>query len=237
MKKVFFTLILCCLLCPPSWAEKSLKKYEEECLSIIDAPKVRVTAAYGKLKYDHQQNGAYLKRETQKKYREQNTRMPDEFTPIGLTKVRDGFDFNMTVSQIDISNGYSCLYPEAINTHLGYYNPTIYIMKGLKKDSCLYNLAVRHEKTHMQIYIEALDYFLPAFKAKAENLFPALGVKIIKRKNSFSRQDAEELNNLYLNTLKNDVDKWRKEVEAEQMKLDSVENYTIENRLCQELEK
>lgn len=237
MKKVFFTLILCCLLCRQAWTQENLKKYEEECLSIINAPKIRVTSAYGKLKYDYTQNETYLKRETQKKYKEQKAEMPKDFLPIGLTKVRDGFDFNMTVGQIDISNGHSCIYPEEINAHLGYYNPTIYITKSLKEDSCLFKLAVRHEKTHMQIYIEALDYFLPEFKAKTENLFPALGVKIIKRKNSFSRQDAEELNNLYLTTLKKYVDSWRQEIENEQMKLDSVENYTIENRICQELEK
>lgn len=232
MKKVFFTLILCCTL-PLAVNAENLKKYEEECINIIDSPQIKVTSSYGKLKYDYKKDGNFLKKETQKKYKDKN----NDFIPIGLTKVRDNFDFNMSVGQIDISNGYTCLYPESIETHLGYYNPTIYIMNSLKKDSCLFKLAVRHEKTHMQIYIEALDYFLPKFKSKTENLFPTLGVKIIKRQKTFSQQDAKELNQLYLTTLKSYVDTWHQEIENEQMKLDSIENYTIENRLCQELDK
>lgn len=237
MKKVFFTLILCYNISFPTFAAENLQKYEKECLSIVKAPKVQVTSTYGKLKYNYQKDGAYLRRETSKKYKQQNVSMPAEFIPIGLTKVRDGFDFNMTVSQINLSNGYTCLYPEEIKTHLGYYNPTIYIINNLKKDSCLYKLALRHEKTHMQIYIEALDYFLPKFKTIANNLFKTQGVKIIHKSNTNATEEAAKLNNKYLNALKQEINSWRKEVEMEQLKLDSVENYTIENRLCQELDE
>lgn len=237
MKKVFFTLILCYNISFPTFAAENLQKYEKECLSIVNAPKVQVTSTYGKLKYDYQKDGAYLRRETAKKYKQMNISMPAGLIPFGLTKVTYGFDFNMTVSQINFNNGYICLYPEEIKTHLGYYNPTIYIINNLKKDSCHYKIALRHEKTHMQIFIEALDYFLPKFKTIANNLFKTQGVKIIHKSNANVTEEAAKLNNKYRDALKQKVDSWYKEIKMEQLKLDSVENYTIETILCQELDE
>lgn len=109
--------------------------------------------------------------------------MPQDLVPVGLTKVRDGFDFNMTVGHIEISHGYSCLYPQEINAHLGYYVPTIYILKDLQKGTCLYEVALRHEKTHMQIYIEALDYFLPEFKKRPSGSLTGLACALSDRAN------------------------------------------------------
>ncbi len=69
MKKVFFALILFC--CTPFSAQtaENLQKYEEECRSIIASPRVEVTSTYGKLKYNYQKDGAYLRKETEKKYK------------------------------------------------------------------------------------------------------------------------------------------------------------------------
>lgn len=238
MKKVFFALILSVWTVNFAMAdsESSLKRYEEECLSFIDKPKVEVTSSYGKLRYSYDKDEAYLKAETAKKFREQGEDMPADFVPIGLTKVRDRFDFSLEVGQIEVSKGYVCLYPSKIKAHLGYYVPTIYILNSLKKDSCLYDLSLRHEKTHMQIYIEALDYFLPAFKKTAEGLFERAGVKIAQRGDDLEKA-ARELNDAYLKIISSKVDVWHKEVEAEQLKLDTPENYIIENKICAEIDE
>ncbi len=236
MIKVFFTLILSCIIAFRSAdAATSLKKYEDECISFIKAPKVTVTSTYGKLRYDYGKDKKYLQKETSRRFQEQGEELYEGFDPVGLTKVRDAFDFAVTVSQIDVSNGYTCFYPEAIKVHLGYYTPTIYILNSLKKGSCLYNLAERHEKTHMQIYIEALDYFLSQLKETANGLFDRVGVKIVKRGYS-GKKAAEELNNAYLAVIQAKVENWRKAVEKEQLKLDTPEQYILENKLCQELE-
>lgn len=235
MKKVFFSLIFWCYAIYPVWADDGLAKYKEECLSFIKRPKVELTSTYGKLKYNSQKDGAFLRQETAKRFQDLGEELYEGFEPVGLTKVRDAFDFNVTVGQIDISNGYTCLYPETINVHLGYYVPTIYILNSLKKGTCLYDIALRHEKTHMQIYLEALDYFLPQLKETVNGLFDTLGVKIVKRAQA-GREAAKEVNDLYLNSVQKKVNQWRKEVEAEQLKLDSPEHYIIENKLCEEIE-
>lgn len=217
-------------------ADDNMQKYVQECLSVIDAPVVEVTSAYGKLRYNYTKGEEFLKRETAQKYKENGLDIPQDFVPIGLTKVRDGFSFNLTVGQIEISRGYECVYPEKIEAHLGFYVPTIYISKDLQEGSCLYDVALKHEKTHMQIYIEALDYFLPEFKRASEDLFNSVGVKIVAPGQQ-SDVVAKELNVEYLQKLQTKVENWRTEVESEQLKLDSVENYIIENKLCEKFDK
>lgn len=236
MKKVFFALIFMSAWVNNAKAADDLQRYEEECLSVIDKPQVEVTSSYGKLRYNYTKGKEYLRRETIKQYEENGREVPDDFIPIGLTKVRDGFNFNMSVGQIEISHGYECVYPERIETHLGYYTPTIYILKDLEKDSCLYEVALKHEKTHMQIYIEALDYFLPEFKKTADGLFETVGVKVVA---PGQRADvvAKELNVAYLQALQQKVERWRQEVEDEQVKLDSAEQYILENKLCEKFDK
>ena len=238
MKKVFFALIFM-----SAWVNNArlavadnLQRYVEECLSVINKPQVEVTSSYGKLRYNYTKGKEYLRRETIKQYEENGREVPDDFIPIGLTKVRDGFNFSMSVGQVEISHGYECVYPERIETHLGYYTPTIYILKDLEKDSCLYEVALKHEKTHMQIYIEALDYFLPEFKKTADRLFETVGVKVVA---PGQRADivAKELNVAYLQTLQQKVERWRQEVEDEQVKLDSTEQYILENKLCEKFDK
>ncbi len=235
MKKVFFSLIFGCFVINSAQADGKLAKYEEECLSFIKPPKVELTSTYGKLKYNYSKDSAFLRQETAKRFEDLGESLYDGFEPVGLTKVRDAFDFGITVGQINISNGYTCLYPETINVHLGYYVPTIYILNSLKKGTCLYDMAVRHEKTHMQIYLEALDYFLPQLKEAVNGLFGTIGVKVVKRAEA-GRSAAQELNDLYLKPLQDIVNRWRKEVEKEQLKLDTPEHYIIENKLCEEIE-
>lgn len=235
MKKVFFTLIFSYFMASYAWSTENLQKYEDECRSFINPPHVEVTSTYGKLKYDYSKDKKFLEKETLKRFQERGGEKYAGFEPVGLTKVRDAFDFSVTVGQIDVSNGYTCFFPETIKVHLGYYTPTIYILKSLKKGSCLYDLAVRHEKTHMQIYIEALDYFLPQLKTTVAELFNQIGVKIVKRSEA-GRAVAQELNDAYLAVAQGKVEKWRKNVETEQLKLDTPEHYILENTLCQEIE-
>ncbi len=225
-----------CSLGNTALAIDDLEKYEKECLSIIEKPSIQITAAYGNLMYDFSKDRDFLKNETEIKFKENGLRFPVEFEPIGLTKVRDTFNFNMTVGQIEISRNYECVFPKTITVHLGYVSPTIYILKDLKKQSCLYEVALRHEKTHMQIYIEALDYFLPEFKKEVNNLFETVGVKILQSGQN-GKLVAKELNTEYVNTLKNKVDIWRKDVEKEQVKLDTPEHYLLESKLCAQFDE
>lgn len=236
MRKVFFALIFNFFFIYSSYGIENLQKYQEDCLKYIDRPIVELVSSYGKLRYNFDKDEAYLKRETELKFEAQNEDFSGDFSPIGLTKVRDSFDFDFTAETIKLNHGYLCVYPSKIRMRLEYLMPTIYILKDLKEGSCLYDLALRHEKTHMQIYIEALDYFLPILKEYAESLFDKVGVMVISAYEP-EGMAAQMLHETYLKKIQKKVNDWQTEVEQEQLKLDSPQNYILENSLCLEVEK
>lgn len=232
MKKIFFALILNLFFIYSVNAAEGMERYIEECASFVERPKVELTSSYGKLRYRFDKGADYLRQETDKKFAEQDLTADVSFEPAGLTKVRDTFDLDFTASSFGLSHGYSCVYPETISARLEYSHPTIYILNTLEKDSCFYNVALRHENTHMQIYIEALDYFLPILKKYIEDLFDTIGFVVIARDES-EEEAAQRLNKAYVDAIQNKIEEWHKEVEIEQLKLDSPENYALENMLCQ----
>jgi len=232
MKNIFFALIFSSFFINTAWAENDLSRYYGECKRFVSSPKIKLVSSYGKLKYKFDKDKDFLKKETEKKFSEQQKEMPDNFEPIGLTKVQDIFDFNFTVGTMGLSHGYTCVFPETISARLEYSLPTIYILNSLEKGSCMYELALRHEKTHMQIYIEALDYFLPNLKQYMGGLFDEIGFVVVARGNSVDNA-AKELNERYLEKIQEQIDAWHVELATEQLKLDTPEHYLLENLICE----
>lgn len=235
MIKVFFALIFVLSLVNFAYANDDLKRYEEECLSIIDKPKVKVSSSYGKLRYNFDKDSEFLKKETERKFVEQGVEYPKGFEPMGLTQVRDGFSVKMNVATIGVSHNKVCLYPENIDVFWGYYLPVIYVANELAEGTCLYDLTLRHEKVHFRIYIDALDYYLPKLKKITESLFDKKGVMIIDKDKNLEFA-AQEYNEKYVRYVENLVNKWRGEIEKEQMELDSIKNYILETRICAEVD-
>ncbi|MBR5598974.1 MAG: hypothetical protein IKW39_02930 [Alphaproteobacteria bacterium] len=231
MKKVFFTLIFLLGFVNLVNADENIKRYEEECLSLIEKPSVSVSSSYGKLRYNYSKDSSFLRKETEKKFAERGLEYPKEFEPMGLTQIQEGFEVKMNVGTVSVSHGKQCLYPENIDIFWGYYLPVIYIAKELAEGTCLYDLTLRHEKVHMRIYIEGLDYYLPKLKVVADSLFDKKGVKIID-KNQDLESSAKEFNEGYVRYVENIVKEWHKEIEAEQMELDSINNYILEAKIC-----
>ena len=238
MRKVFFTLIFTLLFINNAMANDA-SRYIEDCLSVIDKPKLKTTSSYGKLKYDFSKDEDFLRKKTNEYYDGREKVFPDDYDVLGLTTVRLGFDLDVDVNIISVSNGKHCAYPTSIKAHMGYSVPTIYILNDLKKGSCRYDVALKHEKTHMEIYIHALDYVMPMFKAAVERLFDEVGVRIIDKPNSDKEmfKVAEGLSNDYRDHIKKQIDVWWKKLHEEHDKLDTLESYKLEARICEEIDK
>lgn len=235
MKKVFFALIFSLFFVFPSRAEDDLEAYKKECLQFISKPEIELLFSYGKLRYKFDKDEAYLRRKTSQKYRDSEVDMDDNYTPLGLTEAKHIFDLNLTTGVLNLGHGYSCVFPQSIKARLEYHQPTIYILNTLEKGSCLYDLTLRHEKTHMQIYIDALDYFLPTFKKYMKEQYDNIGIKIIRSDEPIENA-ARALSDSYSSSLQKRVEDWNKAVEAEQFKLDTPEHYILENKICEEID-
>lgn len=234
MKKVFFILISSIFISFPAQSEEDIAKYKEECTSFTDKPEINISASYGKLLYKFDKDDDFLKQKTTEKFAKQGQAMDNSFSPVGLTDVRDVLDLDFQAETMGLSHGYTCIYPKKITVNLEYSLPTIYISNSLKPETCLYKVALQHEKTHMKIYIDALDYILPILKNYIKSLNDSIGVRITAR-NESPEEAAKELNALYFAKIQQLITAWRKDVEKEQLKLDSPEHYILENKICEEL--
>lgn len=213
-----------------------LSAYRQECLDFISRPKVEVYGAYGNLRYNYDKDSQYLTQEQAKKVKEYSLDDAQiEQKVLGLTRMQDTVDFKTVFTQLVLNRGYICLYPESIQVSIDYYLPTIYIAKELEKGTCLYDITLRHERTHAQIYIEALDYFLPQLKKYADALFDNIGIKIIAKGESVDNA-MSDLSKSYHDAVQKKIDSWYKSVEKEQLKMDTIEQYRLESRICREIE-
>ena len=235
MKKIFFALILSCFFNLSALADESLEKYKTDCLRYVKPPKVTLQSSYGKLRYNHNKDMEYLGKAMAERLESLHKSTKTEFKIMGLTKVRDIFDYETMFSVFPLNKQYSCVYPESIQVRLAYNMPTIYIANNLQKDTCLYDLTERHENTHMQIYIDAMDYFLPTFKKYLDEQFSLIGVEIVSQQENV--QDAiKQLNEKYLMAAQQKVEAWRQEVEEEELKLDTPEHYLMESLICEHVD-
>ncbi len=235
MKKVFFALIFSGCLVNICSANDDLKRYKDECLGVMDKPEVVVKYSLGRLKYDFEKNREFINKERKKSEIYVGNKYGEDVDVDGLTSVRRGFEVKLDTKQIVVSKGYKCIVPEKIEVFLGYFNPKIYIANDLPKDSCRYNLALRHENTHMQIYVEALLYYMPELKVLTHKAVEDVGVRIVEPKANI-QHDAEGLYADYIAYLNVGVSKWQKSMMKQQKKLDSIKNYIIESRICSEID-
>ena len=224
MKKNIFALIIFTFLfikVQPSQAYQSW--IERECPQDSEVELV-FTSSYGKLKYIGNKSSKDLQKESKQK------RNPKDKL-LGLTVPNPTLEVNLETSVIESPMSEDiCVIPEKVEVFFGYVNPVIYIASDIKYKDCQRILVTRHEQTHQQINLLALDYFLPQMKRlirkKTKELKPIITTKLNKK------QAVEEMNDLIMERMKDLVDQFNVFLEQEQGKLDNDENYEFESSVC-----
>lgn len=227
MKKLFYILIFAsCAFFLTDTASAATP--DEVCRKIVRPPEVTVTVSYGRLKYDTSKNNRSL---TRMHIRQYGGNVPAGRQVHGLAT----YDFNTRISLKIIKNtsnkGISCVYPGNIELNIEMQNPVIYLSKSLQPGSCLYEIAMRHEQTHQQINIEALEYYLPIIQQRF--------LEAVKSNPYMSSSSdinltlaKEKLNEKYLAAINPILEEMQNEINTEQARLDSIENYDYEAALC-----
>lgn len=227
MKKFYCILIFafCGVFCNAALAAPTP---DEVCAKIVRKPKVELSVSYGKLKYDFSKSGRSLTRMHIKHY---GGGVPAGKYVNGLATNDLTTELTFKLTKNTLNNGMTCVYPSVVELKVKIDNPTIYLAKEMEKNSCMYNIAMRHEQTHQQINVEAFDYYLPMIKSallRAVQNFPLMSgkadVSLVLAKKRFTDEYMNEVNPV-LNELQN-------EIKTEQAKLDSQAHYDYEAALC-----
>ncbi len=227
MKNFFYTLFFFTFtFIPLCRAENVLN---ERCLPFIEKPKVTIVAEYDALKYDHTKVAKTLLRMHKKEY---GGNIDNGYEIHGLATYDLGTTLDFSLTKKTFNDGVTCFYPTNINLIVGIKNPTIYISRSLKKGTCAYEVALRHEQTHQQINIEVLEQYLPKIK---ENLIKAVKKYAVtaRPKDDVSFELLQQgLQKKYLEAIDPVIQEIEQEIKQEQMYLDNAENYDFEQSLC-----
>ena len=219
MKKLFFILTISFFLSPSAFCN-------DECSSVQINPKIKVLSSYGKLTFDKSKTQKELTKTTK-----QHVFVENGLFANGLSTANINFDISLKTYAQKLNDSKFCIIPKEVTIFLGFENPTIYISSNLEENSCEYNIVLNHEKTHQQINIKTLEYYLPLFKNTSTTIIKEIEPLVITDINKLedTTNDYIKIYNKKLTPL---VDFIKKEIFEQQKKLDNPDNYKYENSLC-----
>lgn len=191
-----------------------------------EPPKISVLVNYGKLKYDFSKDTDELKA----MFKKLNPDAPIVGKIHGLTDISPLAAIDVNVSRQIIGENYICSIPQSVTYHLQYQNPTVYILKSLRKGSCPYRLALRHEQAHLDIGFTAMTLLGKIIKNKLPAIVEEIGPYITPL--SDDSNIATKLSSDYQNYLMPTLDLFQNSLIEQQKTLDTAENYQKESKIC-----
>ena len=222
MKKLFFILTISSFFYFFSTTSQAA-----DCSEYQSVPQIIFGSSYGKLRYDTSLDNQGIT-QIAKNY---NTIEKGLFAS-GLATVNVKLKIDLE-TYTEIRSDYDiCVIPDKLHVFIGFVDPVIYISNELPRDSCEYNVVLRHEQTHQQINKSSLDYFIPLFQDAIEKIAGTVPPRHI---GSLSEADAatELLIKSYNRKIAPLVNVFKKELLLEQAKLDNSANYEHEKQICQ----
>lgn len=188
-------------------------------------PVLRLRSSYGKLSYNYDYDRENLD------IMAERSRLTEEgmFT-AGLSLV--DVDWSVSLNTVSRSvDGHICVIPASVDVFVGYRNPVIYISNDLERDSCTYQVVLRHERQHQQVNVSVLDYYLPVLKKGFEEQLPVLKARALKEDEDTDGA-TDEMNAEYAEAVRPLINRFQITLQLEQQRLDNRENYQYESRLC-----
>lgn len=108
--------------------------------------------------------------------RHNNGRRADGWFPMGLTLAEFQMTLSLRVIIQPLGGNRYCAFPSVVTVNMGYPDFIIYIDRRYPRGTCESDAVRRHEKTHVAIYRDALDKYVPwvetRFKQALKRLQP-----------------------------------------------------------------
>ena len=220
MKKLFFILTIL------FFSHIEVSSAQTKCDQITYTPKLIFSTSYGKLRYDNSKGMKELTQLSQK-----HGMAEHGMFAAGLATVKVAWEVSVSTLVKKLDNKKNCVLPATVEVFIGYEEPTIYLSRDLKPDTCEYNVVLRHEQTHQQINKAALEYYIPELKHHVKKITHNIKPIEIKR-TSETEVATGYLTQQYIESIYPLVEAFKRELVKEQNKLDNHSNYKLEGDLC-----
>ncbi len=220
MKKLFIILTILA----NTFLLKNVQAFD--CASAAPKPQIDFYTSYGKLTYDLTKSQHEITAIAKK-----SGILEKGLFASGLATIQVAWEINVNTLSERISQNEICVFPKSLEIFIGYQNPVIYLEKNLKPNSCQYNLVMRHEQTHQQINKTALEHFLPLFYKQIIKIAGQMPPEKVEKVSEINKA-TERLSQNYTRQITPLIDFFKKQLLAEQYKLDNKSNYIHEAELC-----
>ena len=228
MKKLFYTLIFLSFTCFSNFAGAA--NMNVRCKPFVKSPNVTIKAVFEPLRYDYSRAPRTLENMHRKEY---GGEIHEGYRINGLTPYNLKTTLEFNVLKKVFRDGVTCFYPGEISLVLTLKDPVIYIARSIKKGTCEYNVTMRHEQTHEQINVEALEHYLPKIKdafLKAVKKYAVAG----RAQDDVTLEAVQKsLQKKYFDAINPLLKELEEEIGREQNKFDTKEQYNYESSLCQ----
>ena len=223
MKKLFFILTFLDLRRPDIVrAEKNL------CNLDFPEPEIEYYSSYGKLNYDFGKNQQQVTALAKK-----HNLLESGMFASGLAIADIQWEVSVNTRGALLSTKSACILPARIKLFIGYSNPVIYIANHLRKNTCVYDVVMRHEQTHQQINKTALEYFRPQFFAEIQKIAGRIKPRYVENLTQREVDAATQaMTQEYIDAITPMIELFKKELKIEHSKLDHPDNYRMEALLC-----
>lgn len=229
MKKIFFILTIFIFIFFNEAVAQNVTKgvsLKTICETSPVSPHLKFYTSYGKLEYDTSYTRDNLTRLGK------NLGMFEEGDlASGLALVDVAAEYELNTTSRKMTNGAACIFPQELSVYIGFQNPVIYLAKDMERNSCLYNLVVRHEQVHQQINVNALEYFIPLIYQEVKKITEQMKPMYISS-DKLIRAGTNEMTAFYAEQINTLVNQFKQEILIEQRKLDNRQQYQLESNIC-----
>ncbi|MBR2299073.1 MAG: hypothetical protein IJ870_00680 [Alphaproteobacteria bacterium] len=227
MKNVFYILIF--LSFTSFSTAKADQSLNMRCQAFVPKPNVTVKAVFEPLKYNYDKVSRTLERLQRQ---EMNGTLLDGYNINGLTPYKLQTSLTFSVGKKSFRDGVTCFFPVDVDLTLTLQEPVIYIARHLKPGTCMQKITLRHEQTHEQINVEALEYYLPFIKDRFLSAVKKYALTSRPKDDVDMAVVQESLKKKYMDAINPLLEELNKEINNEQSKLDRAEHYDYEQSLC-----
>ncbi len=223
MKKLFFILTILIFSLPGNSGAE-----ENRCAEMPFEPEIEYYSSYGKLNYDFSKDQEQVTTLAKK-----HNLLESGMFASGLAIADIQWEVSVGTRGALLSLTEACIVPAKIKLFIGYHNPVIYLANRLKKNTCEYDVVMRHEQTHQQINKTALEYFRPYFFNEIVKISSQIKPRYVSKLTQEEVNKAtQQLTQEYIEAISPMIEIFKNELKIEHSKLDNPGNYRLETLLC-----
>ena len=149
---------------------------------------------------------------------------------VGLTLTERQFSMRVTVRAKQIGNNRFCGQLSGVKAQLGYDKLRVYIARKYRPGSCQYRSILDHENRHVAVFRDTLIKYAPRIERRLKRVANSLGPIIA----GSADQAAKVLQTKLQRELKPLFREMDREIDFQNAKLDSPQNYQKEQARCSE---